>query len=249
MDIIVKTNAKEVSDSLRSMFQDQIPFATSQALNRTALDFQKVQRSHQRMIFVVRRPTWVDRAVKITQFSKKALLEAIIAVAPPGERADILAKFEEDTKKTPLSGRSVAVPTRYVPKTPAGIIRKGWRPSDLLGGAKTGSSHKALPGGGMLLGNEVTRGQKRTFLIRKPDGSGTLFMRIEEEAAARKKKAGADGVRRHLKDKELVPLYQFVPSVGIEPELNFEENAQDTVQRRFEENFAAAFNAAVEGAR
>src|SRR5690606_37419170 len=82
----------------------QIPFATAQAINRTALDFQQEERSHLLKAFEVRRKQWVERNVKIGRgdFARKDKLKATVRMEAPGTgRSDILAKFEEGGEKVP----------------------------------------------------------------------------------------------------------------------------------------------------
>jgi len=250
-DVTMELDTRQASAFVRAVWADQLPFATSKAINDSALGGQKVQRAHQREIFTVRRASFVDRAVKIAQFAKKDALEARVRVEPPGgqKRADVIAKFEDMTIKGPFRGTSIAVPTRHVPRTGAGIIKKAWRPKSLLGGGKAGSSDRLLPGGGVLVGNETMQGKKHVFLIRRSSGKGTIFMRINPRNAAKYKAAGEDGVRRNLRDANLVPLYQLVPRVSIEPELHFVDNIRRHVLDNWDANFNRAFTAAMQTAR
>lgn len=214
----------EVGAFARALASDQIPFATSKAINWTALDFQRAERAHMEEIFTIRRKSFMRQSVKIKPFATKTKLEAKVAIDSPGGRSDIFAKFETDSIKGPFRGRSVAVPTDAVPRTGAGIIRKGWRPSQLF---QNTSQH----GQGRVFrqrGN-VYVGAKNTLLIRKPGGRGTIFLR----------QRGGD----------LVALYQLVPFVRISPDLEFIETAQKTVDRTWADNFSRAFDAAVGSAR
>jgi hypothetical protein len=226
MNITVEFPEREINRFVGVVFDRQVPFATTLALNRTGIDFQKKQREHLRSVFEIRRKQFADRSIKIKPFATKLRPEVRISVDSPAGRSDIFGKFEDQTRKSPFRGRSVAVPTQHVPRTPAGIIRKGWRPSQLLGGAGTSTQH----GRGRVIGTrgDVFTGARRTFLIRRPGGRGTIFQRTP------------DGVRA---------LYQLVPSVGIEPELQFVRNASRTVDDRWRANFLDAFDRAIRTAR
>ncbi len=223
MDFVVDVNAAPVSGFLRAVYSDQLPFINSRAVNFTALDFQKDEREHMGEVFTIRRKSFARQSVKIKPFASKAKPEARIAIDSPGGRSDIFGKFESNTSKGPFRGRSIAVPTDNVPRTGAGIIRKGWRPAQLFAEA---SQH----GQGRVLANrgDVYLGAKHTLLIRKPGGRGTIFRRV---------------------NGELVPLYQLVPSVRIDPELRFHEIARETVTKRWEANFTKAFDSAMRTAR
>jgi len=218
------------------MFKDQVPFATSKALNRMALRFQEDQRDHQRRIFTIRRPRFVDRAVKVKPFSTKRTLFADVSIDPPGgqARADVLTKFEDQTSKSPLRGRSIAVPTDAVPRTGAGIIRKGWRPGELFEGAKQHGRGRAIGSKG-----DVYHGKKKTILIRKPGGKGFIFQY---------QGAGSVGTKTGH-NSGLVCLYVLVPRVEIRPELDFERNASLTFERHWVEYYVEAFDQAIRTAR
>lgn len=209
---------------VRTVFRDQIPFATSVAINRTAIAFQRDQRNRMEDIFTIRRKRFMERSVKIKPFARKHSLEARIAIDSPGGRSDIFAKFENQDFKGPFRGRSVAVPTEHVARTPTGVIRKGWRPSELLDGAAQHGEGRVLKRRG-----DVYQGKKRTFLIRRPGGRGTIFQR----------QRGGD----------VVPLYQLVPRVSLPPDLEFVETATKTVNREWDEQFARAFDSAIKTAR
>ena len=70
MRIDVDSNAGEVARSLRFLFRDQVPFATSLAINHTARGIQTEQRAGMRKRFTVRR-AYVLQGVKFSKFSTK----------------------------------------------------------------------------------------------------------------------------------------------------------------------------------
>lgn len=143
MRVYVTHNAAEVDAFVRVVFAKQLPFVESQAINDAAKAAQAVQRAHQRQVFTVRRPGFVDRAVKIKPFATKRKPEAKIAIDPPGgqARASILIQHEAELEKTP-DGMHVAVPTEHVKRTAAGVIRKSERPSALLLRELSGRKHR-----------------------------------------------------------------------------------------------------------
>lgn len=164
--IKVTTNGAEVSKRLQAVFADQMPFSQSEALNKTALSFQKRQNEHQKRIFDIKRPAFVLRANKIKPFSTKKTLMAQVQVEPPGgkRRADVLAKFEEGGTKTPRDGSRIAVPTE-----------QGRR----LGTRGVAPRLKAFrfrtPRGADR--RSVLVGRERTFLIRQEGGTGLILQR------------------------------------------------------------------------
>jgi hypothetical protein len=221
--IRVDTNAVEVGEGLRFLFRDQVPFATARAINKTAEQFQKVQRDHMSSIFLVRRKPFIDRAVKIKPFARKTSLFADVSIDPPGgqARASILTQHETETVKTPR-GRRVAIPDK-IRRSPRTVVRKALRPANLglrdAGTIDVGGTTATLgvaPGG--------------IYSIRRPDGSGGIF-------------------RRRHRDRPYERLYVFRPQVPLTPELNFVKNADRVVQDRFAANFREAFDQAVRTAR
>ncbi len=137
----------------------QTAFALSVAINDTLKDAQKVQRAHQRRVFTVRRPRFVEQAVKIKPFATKRTLTGTMAIDPPGGRrtSDILAKFESGGRKRVRQGRHLAIPIE-ARRTKAGVVSRRNRPK--------GFKFKRV-------GRSI-RGERRTFII--PDVG--IFQRV-----------------------------------------------------------------------
>lgn len=228
MNVTVDVRTAGLSEWARYVGAEQIPRATYLAINRTAEEFQRAQRAHMADVFTIRRPTFLRQSVKIKPFARKDSWSATIKIDSPGGRSDIFAKFETDRTKTPFSGRSIAVPTENVPRTGAGIIKKGWTPKELFHTVrlKKGATRAARTSGYGVAG---LFGEKNTLLIRYPGASrGTIYLR---------------------KGDDLVTLYQLVPRVKIDPELNFESTARRTIQERWAVNFTGFFDSAARAAR
>ena len=154
----VDFDSRDTSRWLGSMAK-QTPFALSVAINDTLKDAQKVQRAHQRRVFTVRRPQWIDRSVKIKPFATKRTLTGTMAIDPPGGKrtSDILAKFESGGRKQVREGRHLAIPIE-ARRTKAGIVSRRNRPK--------GFRFKRV-------GRSI-RGERRTFIIA---GVG-IFQRV-----------------------------------------------------------------------
>lgn len=208
---------------LVTVFDEQLPFATSRALNRLAREFQKDQRDHMRGVFTIRRKAFLRNSVKIKPWATKHRLAVRIAIDSPRGRSDIFGKFETQRRKGPFRGRSVAVPSDHVPRTPTGVIRNAWRPRALLDGGGQHGEGRVIRSRG-----DVFRGGRRTFMVRRPGGRGTIFERT------------SSGLR---------VLYQLVPQVPIEPELRFTRNAKRTASRGWTDAMTDEFNNAVRTAR
>lgn len=162
MPLTLTVDTSSATSWLNDVANEQIPFAASKALNATAVDFQAAQFAHEQSIFHLNRPDWVKRSTKITHFAKKTALWATIAVSPPGgdRRADVIAKFEEDTEKTSVAGHDIAVPIG-ARRNKANIVRSGDRP-------KSFNFHQ--------VGNAV-RGDRGTFIVTTAGGRRLILQR------------------------------------------------------------------------
>lgn len=224
MNIRIATNALELSRFMRELFRDQRPEAARRGVRYTALDFQQGQREHQRSVFTVRRPTFVDRAVKISQFPTKIEPIAVVKIDPPGgqARADVLTAHEEGGTKAPGPGhRAKAVPDRDA-IAPTQVVPKRLRPTQ-LGFRRVDNGQREF---------QVFRGRLRTFMIRRPDGSGVILQRIGR---------GRTDVRA---------LFILEPGgVEIDARLKFHENAARIVDDVAAANMARAWDEVIRTAR
>lgn len=107
-------------------------FATAKALNATANHAQTAIREGLTG-FTLRRKVFVQRTIfrdRATDFAGKAQLKAVVRVDP---RRDFLAQHEEGGRKTPVAGRSVAIPLPAVQPDPSVVVPRRLRPSKLQG--------------------------------------------------------------------------------------------------------------------
>jgi hypothetical protein len=228
MDLSITVDANDVLANLKSIREDQVPFALSKAINDTALQFQRVELAHIHQAFTLRRPSWIDQSVRITHFAKKTEPWATIGIHPPGgdQRADILGKFEDQTQKTASAGGSLAIPID-VKRNKFDIVTKGQRPRAFqFEKERTNTS----------TGITIYRGKSRTFMVKFGDGRGWIFKRVG---------AGAHG---SLFEGTQV-LYALKPEVAIHANLDFESNAVAVVEGAWHANFEAAYEAALATAR
>lgn len=229
MEFDVHVDDGDVSRAMRDIHANQLPFAEARAVLWTANDFQRGQYRRMADVFTLRRPDFARRSVKMRREDRptKQRPEATVRIESPGGRSDIFAKFEADRIKGPFRGRSIAVPTDNVPRSQSGVIPKFWRPSALLEDAQQVGRGPVIGTRGNVYRGKVRKrkGVRRAaFLIRKPGGRGTIFERDADE---------------------LIPLYQLVPRVSIDPVLGFERTARRVVAERWGDNFTRSFNAAV----
>lgn len=198
----------------------QTAFAMSKAINAVLLKAQTAERTRMAQTFTIRRKQFAERAVKITQFAKKTTLVGEIAIAPPGDRADIFAKFEAGGTKRPKDGHSLAIPVTGSPvkRTAKSVVADKNRPRALLSNAQTVQS----------------RG--KTKQVKRAKSFGGAFLRPAKDG-----KPGAIFIRT---PKGLQLAYILEPSAPLKPELHFTDTVTATVTKEwvptFEQEFAHA---------
>jgi hypothetical protein len=149
------TGAASVTEALRQIGR-QAPFAMVKTLNAVANEAQTSIRKGMNQ-FTFRRRSFVEKTIyrdKATDFATKTHLSATVRVNPG---RDFLAQHEDGGQKTPLSGRSVAIPLPAVQEAAGNaVIPKRLRPSGLL---TNGQVRKVVTASG-------------TYLVRNRPGRG-----------------------------------------------------------------------------
>jgi hypothetical protein len=151
MDLLV--TVRRTGPKLTDVAARQLPFATALAINRTLEEIQGAARAGIRERFTLRRPTFVERLVKINNADRARKDRLAGRVGIQGARADLLTKFEAGGTKRP-AGRSIAVPID-AKRTKADIVRAGQRPRRVLEDPRS-----------------------RAFMVRGPDGRGVIKQRV-----------------------------------------------------------------------
>jgi hypothetical protein len=219
----------------------QARYALSVALNDTAKDAKAAHVDHLMNSgeFSIRRPAFARRASKIDFAQRKAPNPtARVYVEPPGgpDRADVWTQHEEGGQKRPHEGASIMVPTDDVKRTKKDIIPKSAKPS----------AYNFKPMGGSP---NVLQGDKRTFLIRGPNGTGGVFQRTGKKATKRKVGAGrrmvSDLGTRKTRDMNIRKLYGRKPRVTLLRKLGFHDVTLKAARASLEANFDRAFTKAM----
>jgi len=195
----------------------QIPFATSQALNDVALEFQNYQRIHQELTFTIREKQFFRFAVKIRQQDRARAenLDATVWIddsvrrvkgVGASRRPDIWDRLQFQRTRKPKSGnKRLAVPRDEVKRTGRGLIKASEFPNKL----------------------------KRSFTAPLPSGDIGLFTRI-----GRRQKAfvqPAKGARPTLRDDPNVRfLYALKKKTPLKPEFNYYSNAHFVFRRQWQ---------------
>lgn len=240
IEIVVDT--KEFTRAMTELERNQLPFATSKAINGTLLAFQKAEQGELRDQFLLRRTRWVLQGVKINRedFARKDKLEGRVHL---DRQRDFLEKFERGGIKRPRSGRSLAIP-KEIRKNPRTIISAERRPKAFhfpLQPQRSGplaqvfllTREKRIIRRGKVVGLDPRAGAvQRLFMIRRHDGTGGIYERLGRGRGSRTKL-----------------LYLFTPRARIEPQLNWHFTAHKTVRAEWPRQFAAAFAHALRTAR
>lgn len=236
--ITLRVDMTGLTESITS-FQDQIPFATSVALNRLANAVQDTERAGISQRFTIRRP-WVLQGIKIENRDRatKRLLQVTVGV---DAQRSFLSKFEIGGLKVPIgSSHAIAVPEIGVRPSVSAIIPTSKRPR-AFSFARRAVRHTS--------DFAIFEGAQRTFLIQRPDGSGLIFQRTGGAASRKGRVRGQQQTANHGADPNLVLLYVLAPSVKIPPELEFYATAERVVSEQFASIFAKAFDEAKATAR
>jgi hypothetical protein len=205
---------------------DQVPFATSVAINNTLNDIQRDVRTHVHSTFIMRAQDFIDRTIYIGPLdrAKKDRLTGTIRINPD---RDFLAKFEDGGEKTPQGSASLGVP----------IVRQG-SPALIIGRSdplslralfadlqKQGVAEGRI---GKRRGAPKRLVQQKVFLITGRDGKTLLV----------KRDGGVTTV-----------LWVFEKEVPIKADLDFVEIAMNTALEVWEQNASDALDMAIETMR
>lgn len=243
MIIRVEVHTAGAERMLLMLRRDQLPYAKSVALNEVATRFQAAQRRGIHERFRTRRKQWVDQSVKITHFARKqegrAYAEIGIVSPGGGERSDILGKFEKGGLKRPKAGSRLAVPDE-ARRTKSDIVQKSQRPR-----AFNFKLHGVGPKAEVLIGD------KRTFMIRRPDGTGAVYQRTGARRRIARDNMGRNlgGRRRRARSSVLKRLFVFTRTARLDPDLRFHETARRVVAAEWPPAFREAFRKAIATAR
>jgi hypothetical protein len=195
---------------------DQYPYIVARALNDCAKAFQEEERGVISSDFTIRRP-WVLQGVKINRedFATKQKLEVRVHI---DQDHDFLNKFEEGGTRTPRAGsHSLAVPIN-VRRTKAQIISKNQRPKS-FNFQQGFSSRKSR--------FTILKGDRRTFLIQRPNGSGLILQRTSKQQMGPHRHRNRNTVtgRGYGHDYNLKILWNLRPSTPVPRTLHFHETA------------------------
>ncbi len=167
MEISIKVDAKQVLKFFDRLGKQGV-FAMSKALNQTANDGQSSIRARIANEFQLRRRQFILRTVKRERgiyprgdFAHKTSLAARVRI---DAKRDVLAKFEDDKTKRPVSSHRLAIPIEAA-RTSKGVLAKRHRIKSL-------GLHKE---GGRVVGPKGVR-KAGDFIFKWTKRKGTILL-------------------------------------------------------------------------
>ena len=231
--IAFRVDPKPASDWLAGLFANQIPFATSLALNQTAKDAQDAIRTKVRKTFTIRRE-WVVQGITIPKFSDKNDRPMSVTIQVDPERS-FLAKFEAGGVKYGSDEQPIAIPSRAIRPNFVNLAPLALYPKNLgLVARHDVTGMKPVKGKITKRGVLELQGKKRTFVLTT-DMFGVQVPGVYQRT----------GPGKH--DFRL--LWAYKPQIPIPQELGFVETAQQTINAQWGPRFNAAFDRAVRTAK
>lgn len=258
--IVLQAQIDQAVRALDQVRREQLPFATSLAVNWTALATQADIRKNVRGSFILRRPTFILNTIKIEKYdfsTKKNPTTFRVKVDDGknkrGARKDVLAKFE--------AGGLKVRPDRVWPFI---IPSSGLRPNvrDLVPRSMYPTALRLAPSRGVVgvsyernaKGNRIRlfgtlpaqqkrtkrgvlqwRGKRRTFILDPQEHFGVKTWGVYQRTGPRK--------------EDVKLLWTYRARLPIPARLRFVQTAEESVEREFARNFARAYSRAVATAR
>ena len=235
IQIELDTNASEVARWIQHVFSDQMPFALSLAINRTAYNVRDAIRSGIQHRFTIRR-RWVVHGIQIPRGGRatKQKLEAIVELE---RRRSFLAKFEEGGVKRGSVSLPIAIPTEHIRPTPQSLPPLALYPKNLR------LLERRDVSGFLAARTTLTRGN-----VRQWKGLRRTFVIDPWEHRADRQLWGVwqrFGPRRN----QIRLIWAYWREIRIPPILKFYETGRRTIDAVWDRNFTAAFDRAIRTAR
>jgi hypothetical protein len=215
----------------------KVPYATNNALTRTAKELVDVEREELKTEFQVRKQFILNR-VRIVKYSRPNDLWTRVAIDRNVQGGDLLlTMFEDGGEKLPQLGTELAVPITGSPARPS--FPQKVTPRLLY---KALHMQKHITANGKV----QYKGDQRTFVI---PGIG-IFQRVATKGKARKHTHFSQFLGQQVHDtSSTVLLYKFRSGVPLRGQMHFVKTAREFVRRRFGELWAEEFARVMAGRR
>jgi hypothetical protein len=229
----IRVDGRATESWLERLFADQLPYATSVALNHTAKAVQAAIRASIERHFTIRRP-WVLQGITIPRFSDKRDQPMVVTVQLDPQRA-FLGKFEAGGAKAGSPELPIAIPSTALRPSFAGSVPLAFYPKNLRLAARRGVTGflpalRHRTSGGV----EQLQGKERTFVLDQ-----TMFG-VAVAGIYQRVGPGPHDIRL---------LWTYKAHIPIPARLRYYATALETVQGTWSDAYAAAFTQAVRTAR
>ena len=212
---------------LGGLYADQIPYATSRAVNDTAKDAQAAVRVHIEQHFILRRRAFVLGSILIPRFSTKRD-DPIRCDVVIGRKAPWLPKFETGQPKVGTALEPVAIPTGNLRSAPSALVPLSMYPKNLrlvprrsVTGVLGAQRHVTTRG------VEQLKGKRRTFVLDPTLHRGVRTWGVWQRVGPKRS------------DIRLIWVYKHrIPTPRLLP---FSQIVETTVEARFQAHFARHF--------
>lgn len=217
--------------------RNQVPFAMALAMNRTMEEVQDAQIREVESAMTIRNRRFILNMVKIAPEDRamKDRLSAGIRIEGPRAKPDrgkVLTRHEAGGSKQRGSQSPFFIPTAYLRSSPQQVISQRMYPSYLgVVTSRVGDSGRFREPTFSKVGEMGTRhvrGRRRTFVL-----DPQLGHRISMRQAGIYQRIGAG-------KGAIVRIWQYRPTLTLEPRLAFRATFDRVVAERFNENFTGA---------
>jgi hypothetical protein len=203
--------------ALFDLILKKVPYATNNALTRTARELVVVERGELSREFQIRKQFILNR-VQITKWSKVSSLWTEVSINKNVQGGELLlTMFEAGGEKLPDLGSEIAVPLTGTAARPTFAASN----ATALAYKKLGIEKHVTE-----LGKIQYKGAKRTFVI---PGVG-IFQRNEDKRRSKRAKKGESSGR---KESGATLIYSFKRAVPLRAQMHFVATARSFVLERF----------------
>src|SRR5688572_5734221 len=258
-ELVLQAQIDEAIAALDTVRREQLPFAISLAVNRTAIAGQQAERAHVLRAFTVRKnpgtpqqPGAVLRTVKIEKYdfaNKRHPTAFRISIdatrTKSGGRRDYLAKFEEGGQKAAADDlvAPIAIPSKALRPSFRDLVAAKFYPQNLRLTPKRVGGGEILPARQRLTRRGVVQwqGKLRTFVLdprfhgEARGGEGEPTWGVYQRTGPAK--------------RDLQLLWTYKKSIPIPPRLQFKATIAEAVNASFALNFSNAYARAIATAR
>jgi len=233
---MIRVDTSEAEAFLDGLYRDQIPFAASLALNRTAKDVQQAEQGELAANFILRQPAFILQSVRIPKFSNKndSPMEVVIEI---GEKGAFLRKFQAPGVKQALDpAMPIAIPSTNIRPNISDLVPLGLYPKNLRLVPRRGVTGIIGPKRHITSRGVVQlKGKQRTFVLDPAEHRGVKVWGVYQRYGP-----GPQDVRL---------LWTLKSRIPIPKRLDFVPVGERVVRERWPIRWAEAFAQAIRSAR